>query len=179
MSAYLLALHAPLLVLCAIAATTDLRQRRIPNWLTLSLLLSGLIQAAWLGQPASLYQSLIGVGIALLAGIIMLGLNAFGGGDVKLLLGIGAWLGWQAALVVLGGATVVAMAMAIGQALWFGKAQVLARNTAVLALEWANCGPAPVDDSVHEAQGDQRVLPYGFAVFIAVLIWTIYRTTLA
>ena len=75
------------------ASTTDLRNRTVPNWLTYSGVLSGLL---WYGATEGLRGagfSLAGaaVGFASLAVFFLMG--GMGGGDVKLLAAFGALIG--------------------------------------------------------------------------------------
>jgi Flp pilus assembly protein protease CpaA len=84
---------AGLLTLLALAALTDLRERRIPNWMTggaaalypLYVALSP-TPVAWIGA----------LGLAVLVFLLGLGLFAreiMGGGDVKLIAAISLWAG--------------------------------------------------------------------------------------
>jgi len=82
------------------AALVDLRWRRIPNWLTGSVLLLGLGVNLWLKGPGGIAFALFG---ALLGGAILLPFylhRAIGAGDVKLLAALGAVLGPQAVVAV-------------------------------------------------------------------------------
>lgn len=72
------------LAACAVAVVTDVRARRIPNYLTAALAVAALALHAFEG-----WQSL-GVAVAIMIGVTLLGFVAFslgwlGGGDVKLL----------------------------------------------------------------------------------------------
>lgn len=83
------------LILVAIAAWTDLRERKLYNWNTYSGMLIGLAMHALPGSPIALTDSLAGW---LACGCIMLLCFVFmpvGGGDVKLLAMIGAGLGLE------------------------------------------------------------------------------------
>ena len=82
-----------LTALCASATLVDLKFRRIPNFITVTGLLLGLVLGAWHGGWAGLTNSALGflAGLALLLPGFMLRMT--GGGDVKLLAAVGAFLG--------------------------------------------------------------------------------------
>ena len=90
-------------LLVAIATVTDLRERRVPLWLTtggIALALTWAAVTAGIDGP----HGLIASGLGLLAGLLILspfvvigivrGHDAIGFGDILLLGVIGAWLGW-------------------------------------------------------------------------------------
>ena len=82
--------HAAALAIAIIAAICDLGWRRIPNWITIPALILGL---AWHIANGTWRQAALG---ALLGGIVYLPMwlvGGRGGGDVKLMAALGAWLG--------------------------------------------------------------------------------------
>lgn len=75
------------------ASLTDLRSRRIPNWLVVPFLLTGLVvQSAANGWNGAAH-SLLGVGLSILLFGVPCFLRAMGMGDLKLAAGVGAWIG--------------------------------------------------------------------------------------
>jgi prepilin peptidase CpaA len=83
----------PTLIVVAVATFTDLRSRRIPNWLVLPFLAAGLAVAGWTHGWHGILVSLAGLGVgALLFGILCF-MGGMGMGDVKLCAAIGAWIG--------------------------------------------------------------------------------------
>lgn len=81
------------LVLVAVAAAWyDVRERRVPNPLTAGGLLVGLGLGALQG-PAGLGLALAGAGLAFLVALPVFMAGGLGGGDVKLLAAVGAFLG--------------------------------------------------------------------------------------
>lgn len=83
----------PTLIVLAIATFTDLRSRRVPNWLVLPFLVAGVGVSTWLHGWHGLGQSLAGLALgALLLGVLCW-MGGMGMGDVKLCAAIGAWIG--------------------------------------------------------------------------------------
>ncbi len=93
--------------LTATALATDLRWRRIPNKLTVPAFVAALVfYTAAYGQPGlwfALAGFLLGFGMLLVLWL----LGGGGGGDVKLMGALGAWLGWRQTLYVLIASTVL------------------------------------------------------------------------
>ena len=101
----------------AALALYDLRQGRLPDWLTLPLAAAGLLLAWRSAAPAdAALGAALGYGVfeGLAFGYRRLrGREGLGGGDAKLALAAGAWVGWQGlpsvVLVAAAGALAVAL----------------------------------------------------------------------
>lgn len=74
------------------AAWTDLATRRVPNALTLPAIAAALALRLPLGADAAV-AGLLGVGLALAICLPFFAAGAMGGGDAKLLMAVGAFLG--------------------------------------------------------------------------------------
>jgi len=167
-----IALYLPLVVLLVGAAVTDLRERRIPNWLTLTVLATGLAQSCtrWALIPWS--QSLYGVAVAFGLGILLYVLGARGGGDVKLLTGIGAWVGVTPVLWVFATAAIVSLVVVLVQCALQRKLGSLFRNTGVTLLALANVrrlGAEHVLTTGRTARSIDRPMPNAVHVLIATV----------
>jgi prepilin peptidase CpaA len=85
-----------LLVAVLVATFTDLRSRRIPNWLTVSTLVLGFVLNALIAYPSpleGLWLSAKGFALAFALNLVMYMLHMTGAGDVKLLAAVGAMVG--------------------------------------------------------------------------------------
>ena len=85
-----------LLAAVMIASVTDLRWRRIPNWLTVSTVILGFALNALIAYPsplAGLWLAAKGFALAFALNLVMYALHMTGAGDVKLLAAIGALVG--------------------------------------------------------------------------------------
>ncbi len=88
------ALQALIVLVVVIAAITDIRTRRVPNWLTFSGVIVAIALNAFLFELAGLWFSLKGLGVAFGVYFILYLLRAMGAGDVKLMAFLGAAAGW-------------------------------------------------------------------------------------
>jgi len=86
--------------LTLIATATDLRNRRIPNWLTVSAAILGLAFHVGTNGVTGLWFSLGGFGVGFGILLVLWLIGGGGGGDVKLMGAVGAWLGPMNALFI-------------------------------------------------------------------------------
>jgi len=159
----------PTVVVVVIATITDLRSRRIPNWLVLPFLVLGIGVSAFLQGWHGLAQSFEGI---LLGGVLMGALAALGGmgmGDVKLCAAVGAWIGPSQLLVALVVMALAGGVMALGWALAGGFVGELFSSTGNLIAGFGKRGPSPDPELVLE-NPRTRKMPYAPAIAIGVLV---------
>jgi|RhiMethySRZTD1v2_1073278.scaffolds.fasta_scaffold296245_5 prepilin peptidase CpaA len=89
-----------LVLICSIAVWLDLRTRRLPNWLTVGSLVIALTARALPGGP-SVWPGLASAALALAFGFPFFMTGGLGGGDVKLMAGLAAFLEPQKLAVAL------------------------------------------------------------------------------
>ncbi len=163
----------PLFAMLLCASVQDLRNRRIRNWLTFSLILTGVGRALFAIGPLSPMQAILGMLAGASLPIILFALGALGGGDVKLLAGVGAWLGVSAAFEVFCAAAVLGMVVVLIQAAIQGRLRTLSRNSAVLVLNLAHLDQVGLDHTVatgRDSRSIEKPLPYAVPVLIAVAL---------
>lgn len=131
-----------LVALTAIAAVLDVREQRIPNALTYPGIALGLIvnaagygpgrQAGWAGLEFAL-QGLLACGGVMLLCFAFLGV---GGGDVKLMAMIGAFLGAERGIEVLLWSVVLASGWGLIRLIWMRGAWTLLKDAAAAFWFW-------------------------------------------
>jgi prepilin peptidase CpaA len=167
-------LTAPLaivLVASLIAAVTDLWKFRVYNILTFPLLLTGLAYHGWYGHlGGSLMGALIGFGALIMLHV----LGGVGAGDVKLMAGVGAWLGVEYTLYVFIVSSLAAGLYSLGLVLLNGRLVETVVNLQILIIRLKNVGRyLGSDDRMEvEVNGEDRrsrVIPFGAMVAIGVV----------
>lgn len=110
------------LAVAVVAAVTDIRKGKVYNWLTAPAVVLGLGLTLVLSGPAGLQLSLFGIAIGLAVWFLqpLIG-KPLGGGDVKLLIAVGALTGHVLLLRILLLSCVWAGAIAIVLAVLRGK----------------------------------------------------------
>ena len=151
-----------------LAALFDLRERRIPNALSLSAIAMALgIRMVW--GWSSLVEGGAGVVFALLVGLAPFVMGFLGGGDVKLLGTVGAFVGVHRLfgallLVALVGGVLAVLESARKQA--FGRAVANIRGFAMQWMMFGRPGVAPTLESP-----EAMTVPYGVAIAVGSLLW--------
>src|SRR5262245_52293448 len=87
-------------VASVVAAAIDLWKFKVHNLLTLPLLLSGLVYHGLVGGTAGLTGSVLGMLFGFGSLFLFYVMGGMGGGDVKLMAAVGAWLGMPLILYV-------------------------------------------------------------------------------
>ena len=164
-----LLLHLPLLAALVWAAVEDVRTRRIRNYLAVPLLIAGLTQSFLPLHTVSPLGSITG----LLAGggivFVLFAMGGMGGGDVKLMAAVGTWIGPIAVLNVFLVAAVFGLIVVLSQAIWQRRLRVLARNSAVLAINIAHVSELGVDhvaDVGHSTSSVDKPIPYAVSILV-------------
>jgi prepilin peptidase CpaA len=157
-----------------LASAWDLRTRRIPNALTGTLLLGGLLHAGLVAGTAGLLDA--GAACLLLAApwVVLFAVAHGGAGDAKLMGAIGAWLGLLPGVLALAGVSLSGVLLALAWAAARRRLPEVRDRLAVLVrgvLHLPFRGVAPRDvlgalPSAHEG----LTMPYAPAILAGCLL---------
>jgi prepilin peptidase CpaA len=156
-----------MVVFTAVAAVWDLREKRIPNKLTLPMFFAGWVYQiafhGWAGVLDGLAGFAIGFGVLFVLWFI----GGGGGGDVKLMGALAVWMGYKLTLLVLVASTFAVIVITMGVVVWG------AVNRGVRKTQEKYKGKV---GETRVQKHARRILPYAVPVAVAtwlVLAWQI------
>ena len=157
------------LALTILAALLDWRSRRIPNWLTVPGLLSGVVVHALIAGWHGTLFALEGASLALILLLPLVALRALGAGDWKLMGAVGAFVGPIMFLFVLLGSILASGLMAIVQVYRTGRVMETLKNMVTLVRGFFTFG---LRKNPQISLDNPRLLklPFGVAVAAATLV---------
>lgn len=161
--------HFTVLAIAAIACVIDVRERRIPNWLTLGAAVAGFGYQLALEGPAGLVTAGAGWLVGLAIFFLPFALGGLGAGDVKLIAALGTWLGWHDTVwlgLYIGTAGAV---LALVAAISTGYTRQALNNIWLLLMHWKLMGLRPLPEmTIHHGSGPK--LAYGIAILAGTMV---------
>jgi prepilin peptidase CpaA len=155
-----------------IACVFDVRSRRIPNALTLGAAVTAWIFALAQGGPSALGWSAGGWLIATLLFFPAFALGGMGAGDVKLLGGLGAWLGPVSVIYLAFYTALAGGIMALIAVLARGYLRQGFRNIWLLLMYWRVQGLRPHPDlSLETSRGPRLAYAIPIAAGALATLW--------
>ena len=151
-----------------LAALLDLRSRRIPNALTVTAAVLGLLLRVPLGLHAVI-AGILGIGLALVLTTPLFLVGALGGGDVKLVAAIGAFMGSGR---LIGACLLIALlggAVGLLDAARRGALLRALTNTFHLVVGWLS--PSRAAGSLTIESPSAMTIPYGVPIALGALAW--------
>jgi prepilin peptidase CpaA len=156
------------ILIAVVACVCDLRTRRIPNVLTLGAATAGLAYHVFTGGLEGLGQSVLGWVVGVLMFIVPFALRGLGGGDVKLVAALGAWIGPSDA-IWLGLYTAIAGGlMGIAVAIGHGYARTALRNIRLLLCHWRVAGLKAVPEITLDGSSAPK-LAYAVPILVGMV----------
>jgi prepilin peptidase CpaA len=163
---------AMVLLFTSAAVVSDLRTRRIPNWLTVSSLVLALIAHGCHKGLGGLADSLLGFAAGFAVLFLLWLIGGGGGGDVKMMAALGAWLGWKLTLAVFLGSALMTLVLATVRMAYRLIARVIASSGDVQPSGKPLRGEIALASGGGEGERAQR-FPVPYAVPLAVSTWAV------
>lgn len=158
------------------AAWIDGKELRVPNWITFPMVVSGLLVNTWLHGWSGLGMGLLGMVTGLLCLLPLYAVGGMGAGDVKLMAGMGAWLGWQVTVDAFCVSVIVGAVMAIVMVARKRAFEKHTVNFLVILNEWASIrNPAKLSEIAAERKPRMMLLPYGIPICIGSIGYFLYN----
>ncbi|MBW3542199.1 MAG: A24 family peptidase [Planctomycetes bacterium] len=169
--------HVKLVCLVLIvAAYIDGRQLRVPNWLTFPMVLSGLVYGLVAGGWLGLWDGFLGMVVGLACLLPLYAVGGMGAGDVKLLAGVGAWLGPQITFYAFCVSSIVGALMAVAMVAYRRTFRKHYENFVVILTEWMTVkNPAELAKIAAERKSQMFLLPYGIPICIGSIAYFLYE----
>ena len=168
------AILASAVLLCVVAGWTDFRTRRIPNWLTVPGLVTGVVLNTLVGGWGGLKLSLLGAGVGLLLLLPFVLLRSLGAGGWKLAGGLGAFVGPGVLVKLLIASVVVVGVMSLVLVIREGRLRKTLRNIGhMLASVVRFRLPAP---EIQPDNPQSLKVSYGVAMAFTVVLYVIARS---
>jgi prepilin peptidase CpaA len=162
-------IYWPTAAVLVVSTFTDVRSRRIPNWLVLPFLGLGIAVSGWLYGWHGVGSSLAGAGLGFFIYGFLFWMGGMGAGDVKLCAAIGAWIGPSQLLISLLFTSLAGGAMVLIWALSGGFLKELFLHAGDLAFGSKERGEVVLSNPL------RRKMPYAPAIAIGTLISFIAR----
>lgn len=158
-----------------VAAVIDGYKLKVPNWITFPMIISGWVVSTMSFGLEGLGWSLIGtlVGLALLLPAYAIG--GMGAGDVKLLAGVGAWVGGTITLYAFCVSAIIGGVIAVGMVLY---RKAWHKHYAQFWSIWAEMvtirDPEKLSVIAAERKSSMMLLPYGIPIAIGTIAYFAY-----
>jgi prepilin peptidase CpaA len=170
--------HWPVIVVSLaliVAAYLDGTRLRVPNWITFPLVLSGLAWNSWIAGWDGLVASLFGISVGLACLLPLYSVGGIGAGDVKLLAGVGAWLGVSITFWAFCTSAVVGAVMAVWM-VWRRNSFIHHyANTLAIVAEWMQISdPRELSRLAAERTPRMLLLPYAIPICIGSIAYFFY-----
>jgi prepilin peptidase CpaA len=162
-----------------IAGVSDIRSRRIPNWLTLTAVVLGFALNSFLFEWAGFWLALKGLGLATLIYFPFYLVRGMGAGDVKLMAGIGALVGPGVWFIIFVVTALLGLAFAVILTLLTGRVRKTVFNFGFMVKELLSFrAPYVSNEELDIKSGKSVGLPHGAVIalgtigfFAAIRIW--------
>lgn len=134
------------LICAGLGAVHDVRERKIPNRITLPAMIAALLLHTILGGWSGLASSILAGIIAGVIFLIFFLAGGMGGGDVKLMIAVGCFAGLPLLRMVIIATVLAGAVFAIAVGIYSGRMRETLRNVTALVVHHSERGLTPHPD---------------------------------
>jgi len=159
-------------VVLIIAAIIDGAILKVPNWLTFPFIICGWMHWTLQDGMTGLGWSLLGTFVGMMLLLVLRNVGGMGAGDVKLLAGVGAWLGTMVTLYAFAATAIVGGLMALVMILRSGQWQKHLAMGHQILHEWKTIkNPQKLAEIARDRKPTMSLLPYGIPMAIGSIAY--------
>ena len=161
-------------VVLIVAAVIDGAILKVPNWLTFPFIAMGWIHCtiqSGFGFEGGFLFSLWGTIVGMMLLLLLRNRGGMGAGDVKLLAGVGAWLGATVTLYAFAATAIVGGIMGMIMILKSGQWHKHYAMALQIIEEWKTKKPSALSKIARERKPTMYLLPYGIPMAIGSIAY--------
>ncbi|HEV3164616.1 MAG TPA: A24 family peptidase [Isosphaeraceae bacterium] len=154
------------------AAVIDGLKLKVPNWLTFNFAIGGVAFAAYTGGATGVMWALVGAAVGLAVLLPLYAIGGMGAGDVKLMAGVGAWMGPAITLGAFVATGIVGGLMAL---VMIARSGAIYRHLAMFQTIGQEIitvrDPVKLAESAAKRKPTMMLLPYGIPIAIGSIAY--------
>jgi prepilin peptidase CpaA len=161
-----------------LAAVIDGFELKVPNWLTFPMIVSGWLYSAWAagatGDPwyVGLGCSMVGMAVGLGLLLPLYAIGGMGAGDVKLLAGLGAWMGATHTLYAFCVTAIAGAVLSIAMVMWRRAWRKHTNQLWMILVEILTVrDPHQLSTIAAQRKSSMLLLPYGIPMAIGSIAY--------
>jgi len=155
-----------------VAGTIDGVILKVPNWLTFPFIIAGWAYGFYSAGWAGLGYSLLGTFAGMMMLLLLRNRGGMGAGDVKMLAGVGAWLGVKVTLYAFAATTIAGGVIALAMIAWSGNWFKHYAMAMQIMHEWKTIrDPEQLAAIARERKPSMTLLPYGIPMAVGSIMY--------
>lgn len=159
-------------IVLIVAAVIDGAILKVPNWLTFPFIICGWVHWTMQDGFSGLGLSLLGTVVGMMLLLLLRNVGGMGAGDVKLLAGVGAWLGAMITLKAFAATCIVGGIMAMWMIWRSGRWEKHYAMAHQIIHEWKTVrNPSKLAEIARERKPSMYLLPYGIPMAIGSIAY--------